>query len=260
MIGNSGQIGPYRGPTSGMIRLQQVQQAPPYTAQFLLVGGGGGGNGGGAGAGGLINSVIAIIPLAQYVITIGSGGAINTDGSDSSFDTIATAYRGLRGGAINGGNAGNGVIPQGHLGGVVTSSYQYGQCGGGGAWLQGDPNQDNLTAGSGGNGLALTISGASVYYAGGGAGGADTNLGFGANGGLGGGGGLNLANQNGVANTGGGGGGSLSGSGGTRSAGTGGSGIFIISYLGTRKGSGGTITNVGGYTIHTFTTSGTFIG
>jgi hypothetical protein len=40
--------------------------------------------------------------------------------------------------------------------------------------------------------------------------------------------------------------------------GTGGSGVVIISYVGTQRGTGGTVTSVGGNTIHTFTSSGTF--
>ena len=42
-------------------------------------------------------------------------------------------------------------------------------------------------------------------------------------------------------------------------AGTGGSGIAIISYYGSQRGTGGTVTSAGGYTIHTFTSSGTYI-
>jgi len=38
----------------------------------------------------------------------------------------------------------------------------------------------------------------------------------------------------------------------------GGSGIVIVSYPGAQRGSGGTVTSAGGYTIHTFTTSGTY--
>ena len=55
------------------------------------------------------------------------------------------------------------------------------------------------------------------------------------------------------------------GGGGTRNAqnvggGNGGSGIVIIRYLGTaQRASGGTVTVTGGYVIHTFTASGTFI-
>ena len=40
--------------------------------------------------------------------------------------------------------------------------------------------------------------------------------------------------------------------------GNGGSGIVIVRYSGPQKATGGTITTVAGYTIHTFTSSGTF--
>jgi hypothetical protein len=32
----------------------------------------------------------------------------------------------------------------------------------------------------------------------------------------------------------------------------------VIRYIGSQLGTGGTVTSSGGYTIHTFTTSGTF--
>jgi hypothetical protein len=59
----------------------------------------------------------------------------------------------------------------------------------------------------------------------------------------------------GTANTGGGGGGSANN---FTAAAAGGSGIVIISYLGSQRGTGGTVTSSGGYTIHTFTSSGTY--
>jgi hypothetical protein len=59
----------------------------------------------------------------------------------------------------------------------------------------------------------------------------------------------------GTANTGGGGGGAGGSSG---DGGAGGSGIVIIRYLGPQLGTGGTVTSAGGYTIHTFTSSGTY--
>jgi hypothetical protein len=43
-----------------------------------------------------------------------------------------------------------------------------------------------------------------------------------------------------------------------RNSGAGGSGVVIIRYPGAQRGTGGTVTSVGGNTIHTFTTSGTF--
>ena len=63
----------------------------------------------------------------------------------------------------------------------------------------------------------------------------------------------------GTANTGGGGGGGadVNDPGG---GGAGGSGLVIIRYSGTQRGSGGTVVNSGGYTYHTFTSSGTYTG
>ncbi|HEU4830992.1 MAG TPA: discoidin domain-containing protein, partial [Candidatus Saccharimonadales bacterium] len=114
-----------------------------------------------------------------------------------------------------------------------------------------------------GVGRAYSISGSSMYYAGGGGGGAYTTYAAGA-GGLGGGGGG--ANQSvnggngiaGTANTGGGGGGA-NGNPSGGNGGNGGSGVVIISYTaGAFTATGGTITTVGGKTIHKFTSSGTF--
>jgi hypothetical protein len=39
---------------------------------------------------------------------------------------------------------------------------------------------------------------------------------------------------------------------------SGGSGVIIIRYLGAQKGTGGAVTSAGGYTYHTFTTSGKY--
>jgi hypothetical protein len=39
---------------------------------------------------------------------------------------------------------------------------------------------------------------------------------------------------------------------------SGGSGIAIISYPGSQRGTGGTVTSANGNTIHTFTSSGTY--
>jgi len=57
----------------------------------------------------------------------------------------------------------------------------------------------------------------------------------------------------GTANRGGGGGGGASASGAA-----GGSGIVIIRYAGAQRGTGGTVTSSGGFTYHTFTSSGTY--
>ena len=81
-------------------------------------------------------------------------------------------------------------------------------------------------------------------------------------GGLGGGGaagtfGTNSPGTSGSPNTGGGGGGASTSSGGNSNGGDGGSGIVVLRYLGTPLTTGGTITQNGGYTIHTFTNLGT---
>jgi hypothetical protein len=34
----------------------------------------------------------------------------------------------------------------------------------------------------------------------------------------------------------------------------------VVAYLGSQVGSGGTVTSSGGYTFHTFTSSGTYTG
>jgi hypothetical protein len=57
-------------------------------------------------------------------------------------------------------------------------------------------------------------------------------------------------------NTGGGGAGQSSSASGSGSQG--GSGIVILRYLGSQRGSGGTVTFAGGYTYHTFRSGGTF--
>jgi hypothetical protein len=45
----------------------------------------------------------------------------------------------------------------------------------------------------------------------------------------------------------------------SRAASAGGSGIVIVRYAGPPRATGGTITQSGGYTIHTFTTSGNLV-
>jgi hypothetical protein len=41
-------------------------------------------------------------------------------------------------------------------------------------------------------------------------------------------------------------------------AAAGGSGVVIIRYVGAQRGTGGTVTSSGGYTYHTFNSSGTY--
>ena len=126
----------------------------------------------------------------------------------------------------------------------------------------------NQLGGDGGIGKSSNITGNGTFYAGGGAGGSTKGIN---NNGGGRGGGGNRGNppnnttggsnpgQNGTANTGGGGGGA-SGGRTTAYGGNGGSGIVIIRYRGKQKATGGdTIVYKNGYTIHTFTSSGSFV-
>ena len=271
---------------------------PTATSVKLLVvagGGGGGAFGGGGGAGGLVYNDSYGVSTQSYNVVVGDGGngdptynsgSKGSNGGNSSFGNL-TAIGGGGGGSrmcpstCNGvtggaGGSGGGGSPadsgsigvagvsntngQGNNGGQ-GSVYGWGAGGGGGSGgIGGSATANNPSiAGNGGIGLAYSISGSSVYYAGGGGGNShDTGTaGLGGNGG-GGNGSKNTANGvAGTANTGGGGGG---GSAGAYAGGKGGSGIVIVSYpTGSITATGGTITYSGGYTIHTFTSSGTFV-
>jgi len=268
-----------------------------YAANYLVAGGGGagatpagftGGTGAGGGAGGYLTGVTTLVPGATYTMTVGAGGSGITStvyysgnsGSNSSMvgSTINILSIGGGGGGCysdgntgrNGGSGGgagygqtggpgSGTTGQGNAGGNCTNSAPYGSGGGGGATQVGFDG--GSVSGNGGNGASSTISGTAVYYCGGGGGGGGSGYATAGSGGLGGG-GNGAAFQNnggsGTANRGGGGGSSGSASGVTVTGGSGGSGVIIISYQGSQRGSGGTVTSSGGYTIHTFTSSGTY--
>ncbi len=272
---------------AGTVHFRRVDPSDKIIDLLLVAGGGGGGacRGGGGGAGGLIKDNYILNP-GSYQVTIGAGGTGGSAGdpgqdnamagSDSSFGDIITAIGGGKGAiglsslyfghSTNGGTGGSGGGGSGYgtagIGGLGTLGQ--GRDGGFGK-VGGDPNNGGggggavtvggSATGIGGNGLYSDISGASIPYAGGG--GAGTFNVAGKAGGIGGGGagGNNTIGTAGAANTGGGGGG-----GGNAAAGaSGGSGIAIIRYLtGSMTATGGTITTSGGYTIHTFTSNGTF--
>jgi hypothetical protein len=239
--------------------------------EVLVVGGGGSGGrgyGGAGGAGGLVyNSAYQVVAGQQYTVVVGAGAAavpagqpdqIGNQGSYSQFGTIYALGGGAGGceqGAINGGSGGSGgggsygskggpgTNGQGNKGGDGIGGGGHYPCAGGGGAGSAGSSPAAVTvgsyAGSGGNGLAYTISGISTYYAGGGGGGAgyDSGGGYGGLGGLGGGGkgaddgtyggGTSSTGTAGTANTGGGGGG---GNGSNAATGAGGSGIVIVRY------------------------------
>ena len=138
----------------------------------------------------------------------------------------------------------SGTAGQGNDGGkgrwINNSPGQGNGGGGGGSSSAGARGQDRTrgTLGGGGAGISNDISGSSVTYAAGG------------DGGPGGPGGTFVA-SNETGNTGNG------GDGGTnRIGGNGAKGIVILRYLGNAIATGGTITQNGGYTIHSFTETG----
>ena len=220
-------------------------------ADILVIGGGGGGGttfGAGGGAGGYLAVTDAYFDVGTKTVTIGAGGSggLSTPyrssnngnasrcgdfygvggggGGAQSTDII----RGLNGGSGGGGPAltatntgGSGIAGQGFAGGAGAAGDVAG--GGGGGASQVGFNGSAATGGAGGDGLASSITGASVTRGGGGGGGGNT-LGAG---GAGGGGAGAISTNNataGGANTGGGGGGTYS----TGAGGAGGSGIVIV--------------------------------
>jgi len=213
------------------------------TISFLVIGGGGSGGAidvdgiappGGGGAGGFIESTGTTNSNTIYSMYVGRGGnggngensllqlssgtltAIG-GGGGGSFSTNLNGLNGGSGGGgaynyntITGGSGGNGTPGQGFPGQRGTGS-------GGGAG--GSPNTNSL---NGGVGLPSTITGQSIYYAGGGGHvGRVGGIGGGGNGGMGGG----VAGTPGTNGLGGGGG---SGGGSASSGLSGGSGVVIL--------------------------------
>lgn len=245
----------------------------PLGVEYLVIAGGGaGGSGGfdgGGGAGGFLLGYFAPTKGTSYTVTVGAGGTLGANGSNSSIGTEVVAIGGGRGGEQSGGSGGGanyynnvpgglGVSGQGTNGGAGGGAPGYAGGGGGGAQLAGG-NASNAYGGAGGRGMPSYITGTLTYYAGGGGGGTYPGYGDGYQGagGLGGGGtgGASgaVAAVSGTVNTGGGGGGTA-----TTGNGLGGSGIVVIRYAGQQVSTGGTVTSANGFTIHTFTSSGTY--
>jgi hypothetical protein len=255
--------------------------SPSYSVDYLVVaGGGGGGAYGGGGAGGYISGSESVTAGNTRSITVGAGGAANTsyetdgaDGQSSSYAAQSTVgggggarnassggTTGRSGGSGGGGGYGTaggaGTSGQGSAGGSGNNDgFNSFSGGGGGGKNAVGANAGATVGGNGGAGLAW-LNG--TVYGGGGGGVAWRSADTKGTGGAGGGGnGGTWASSTtsevqggsaGSANTGGG--------GGARYAG--GSGVVIVRYAGAQRGTGGTVTSSGGYTYHTFTSSGTF--
>lgn len=247
-------------------------------ATVLIVGGGGGGGGGTAAGGGGGGQVIlasnqTFTAGTAYALTVGAGGAggvgVNpgTAGAASSFDAFTAGGGGAgncqdktndrRGANAGGDGANNGSVVAegtgatkvedsvywygGHAGGSSARNY-WGGGGGGGALTDGGSATELNVGCTGGDGLALDITGEAVVYACGGGGGVNVNLnkypiesykpGKGGSDGVSGGSALLTGGEDGLANTGtGGGGGSYPGGNGSAlNGGAGGSGVVVIRY------------------------------
>ena len=196
--------------------------------EYLIVAGGGGAGGrrgGGGGAGGLITGSISLSPgIYDIIVGSGGGGANRPDASsgvvpqngENSSAFELTAIGGGHGGSMSGGGdieiaassggsggggagasgprtPGAGTTNQGNSGGngnTGTSNNQQRGGGGGGAGGPGENATDNPNnvASNGGIGIASSITGPNLFYAGGGGAGIGNTSGTLSQGGLGGGG------------------------------------------------------------------------
>lgn len=222
---------------------------------LVVAGGGGGGNTGnvtgGGGAGGLLGFTSQSLTATGYTVTVGAGGAAQTNGVDSQFGALTLvkgggygakggaggengATGGSGGGAATSGTAGSATSGQGFAGGTGTGTQSGGSGGGGGgAGAVGSNGTSGSAPGNGGvgsstysswgvvTGIGQNVNG-TYYLAGGGGGGSYTGSTYPTgNGGYGGGGGIAPSTYTtGTANTGGGG----------STGRAGGSGVVIVRY------------------------------
>ena len=208
------------------------------TIKILGVGGGGGGGawwyasdtaGGGGGGQTTYLSSFAVSLGASYPVVVGGGG------SGGVCNIYGSSYNGTQGGTTTFNTSTVSAIG-GYPGttAYVTPPTNYGQSGNGhaGGGPGGGGDGADCSGRNGGDGTAYTITGSSVYYAGGGAG--------------------RSAFADGTPGQG------SVGQGGSPNGGSGAAGALIISYpTGSMSATGGSITTSGGDTIHTFTANGT---
>lgn len=220
--------------------------------EYLILGSGSSGNGGvdsvnygHGGAGGTIETGTTTVQVDSYSIVVGASvagtlQASSNAGNSSSFNGITATGGNSR---TNTGNTG--ASNADFSGGTGTGTQ-----GGGGAGSGANGSGIN-----GGSGTSSSITGSAVTYGGGGSGGGSSTAGGSGGGGAGSGSSGGSVGGNGTNGLGGGGGGGTS----TGGGGSSGSGIVILRYLtGTAVATGGTITTSGSYTIHSFTSNGTF--
>jgi len=247
-----------------IIEVQRRKAVGPYPIQmeYLIVAGGGGSANktgadtvAGGGAGGFITGSYCFSPNETQTFTIGAGGALQTNGTNSTgFGLTAigggfgarniggaltnAGNGGSGGGGIGGSSFGTGSVGQGFNGGN-SGAGNFGGGGGGGASGVGGTSTSNSGAG-GANGKQWLDG---VYYAGGGGGSEYQNA-------------AAPSGPNGL-------GSAIGGGGGPAAGGT--TGIVAVRYLTGERVvvTNGSSVNIGNFTYHYFT-SGTgsiqFIG
>jgi len=207
--------------------------------------------------------------------------AYNARTSDDVLWGMGGGGGGMRGAYKSGSGSGHPSTPvaakgktrNGYVGGRKAEVYTNSGGGGGGASEAGGLGVSGTRAivgGKGGNGLSTNITGTTIYVGQGGGGGSIATYGYqqGGNAGDGSyanGGGFHhlsdatMAAGSGAANRGQGGGGEHGrASRHSISAGDGSAGIVVLRYPGPQRATGGTVTTVGGDTVHVFTQSGQF--
>jgi len=236
----------------GSQRMDDVTLSDTYLVEYLIVaGGGGGGLGGGTGgeggggAGGMITgSLITKVSSTNYSVTVGTGGGVSNAGNNSVF-LSKTALGGGRGGSVGAENGGNGGSGGGSY--ITTGGTTYTP----GTGLQ--PTEADVGYGNNGS-VGARFSPTNFFGgSGGGAGSAASSTSAGgARGWLDG----NSYCAGGPGENASGGSSSRGSGGGANAAGQ--AGVVIVRYFGIPIGTGGTITQSGGYTYHTFTGNSTF--
>jgi fibronectin-binding autotransporter adhesin len=249
--------------------------------------------GGGGGAGHLISASYDINPLSTYTITVGAGGVGGStnrlvyanSGSATIFSSASVQIFYALGGGEGGFRGEYDGIPAGGSGGGAVggpSQFVYSK---GGLSLpvpSGSNYITTITGSKGADGYVYAAGGQTLFQIGGGGGGSaaagtQATSQFGGAGGA----GTTIPFISAVVAKGGDGGGApaatpgapgvstganatLFGSGGGGAngfagGGNGASGSVIIAYYGEQKGTGGTVSTFGDYTVHHFTGSGTFV-
>ena len=238
-----------------------------FSADIYAVGAGGGGEsasaggsngiaGGGGGAGSVVSASLSVVPNITWTIDVGSGGASDTNGEDTSAIIYDDTYAGLvtlraQGGLSptnsGGGNQGSGSVETTS----VTSSYSPFTGGGvnvnvagggagaienGGNGVPFDGNPNTGVGGLGGQGITdLPFGGGTLSFAGGGGGGVNDGQLVGGDGADGGGDGGDIVTFNGNNATlyGAGGGGGSTDTNVFGSGGAGSKGLVMLRFLGT---------------------------